>query len=655
MRKFFIFTFTILCLVIKAQESPYYFYNYDGQKVYLSLNTEHAFISTKEKQLPVNIQQLRNTVAELQSDKSDQKHYQNKKGTNRFYTILNFEEIMSDEQYLNLLSDIKHQNGDVIISPFFKIKDDDIVGLSNFFYVKLKEESDTTILRQMTFNTGTIIIEQDPFMPLWYVLSTTDFSVFNAMECANFFYESGLFQAAEPNLMLNLLQCVNDTHFANQWGLKNTGQYKGTSGIDIKACEAWQISRGNNVTVAVIDHGIELDHPDLESNIHTLSYDCGNRTSPSTVRGNHGTACAGIIGAVQDNSVGISGVAPNCRLMSISNSMAIDTDPDSPNFNILQQQNLANGIDWARQNGADVISCSWGHNLLQGAFITDAINNAITNGRRRDGKNLGCVIVFSSGNDNASSVGYPASLSNVIAVGAISNCGKRKSPSSCDTETSWGSNYGNMLDVVAPGVLIPTTDRQDNAGYNPNTRIHPNCGGTKINTDYADRNYTVWFNGTSAACPHVSGIAALILSVNPTLKMRDVRNIIESTAQKIGGYKYKTETGRNNGTWNNEMGYGLVNAYDAVQKAVTCATTTVNFVNKPPIISDTTITSCGNIYIQNVTITNNAILTLDASGNIYILDDVKIENGAKLVLDAAGKVVFGSGFKVELGSKLEIK
>jgi len=296
--------------------------------------------------------------------------------------------------------------------------------------------------------------------------------------------------------------------------------------------------------------------------------------------------------------------------MSVSNSL--DATP-------LSRQKRGEGINWAWQHGADVISNSWG-STVQYQIIDDAINNAITQGR--NGK--GCVVVFASGNDNLSTVSYPASLQNVIAVGAISPCGQRKSLSSCDGE-SWGSNYGLNLSIVAPGVLIPTTDRQGNAGYNPNIHIHTGNGGNKVTQDFTNQDYTVWFNGTSAACPHVAGVAALVLSVNPNLTGQQVRDIIESTAQKVGGYNYQTTSGRPNGTWNNEVGYGLVNAYAAVQ-AAQCVN---DYINQA-VTSNTTVNGCTNLNVQNVTVTNSALLKLNAPGDVVITGPFEVKSGSSL-------------------------
>lgn len=293
-----------------------------------------------------------------------------------------------------------------------------------------------------------------------------------------------------------------------------------------------------------------MTQPDLQANIYSQSYDTEGGTSPSIVLGDHATAVTGIIGAA-GNTVGIKGVAPNCKLMSVSNSMASTT---------LSRMKRGEGINWAVQHGASVINNSWGSSE-QVTIIDNAISNALINGRN----GLGSIVVFSSGNDNGA-VSYPANYTNnILAVGAISPCGQRKNPTSCDTESAWGSNFGTTLDVVAPGVLIPTTDRVGSAlGYNSLGPIHPSAGGTLLTSDYTNFDYTVWFNGTSAAAPHVSGLAALILSINSALTGQQVRDIIEKTAQKVGPYTYSTTTGRPNGTWNQEMGYGLINACGAV-------------------------------------------------------------------------------------------
>jgi subtilisin family serine protease len=438
--------------------------------------------------------------------------------------------------------------------PFFSNSQNEDIGLSHLFYVKLNKKEDLKILDELSLTHNVEIIGSNKFMPLWYTLSCTKRSTGNALTMANLFFETGLFSASEPDLMVDdILQCVDDTFFNDQWNLNNTGQYGGDPGVDIDICDAWEMTMGvNNVVVAVLDQGIEMNHPDL-LNMSPLSFDTESGTSPSVVLGSHGTACAGIIGASADNNLGIAGVAPNCQLMSISNSMA-----GTPN----SRQRRGDGINWAWQNGADVISNSWGSGV-QYQIIDDAIDNALINGRN----GLGCVVVFASGNDN-SSVNYPAnSDSDIIAVGAMSMCGERKSPSSCDGE-NWGSNYGSSLDLIAPGVLIPTTDRQGNNGYNPYIPIHILNGGTLITNDYDNTDFTIWFNGTSSACPQVAGIAALMLSVNPSLTQDEIRDIIESTCTKIGNYGYSTVTGRTNGTWDDEMGYGLVKACEAVFEAL---------------------------------------------------------------------------------------
>lgn len=472
----------------------------------------------------------------------------------------------------------KIKSSDIIYAaPSFMVNGKE-VSLSHYFYVKLKHEKDFKLLEDLAKQTKVEIVGNDSFMPLWYILSCDKNSKGNALEMANFFYETGHFSSAQPDLMEDYSSnCRNDTFFNRQWHLNNTGQFGGTAGNDTRICQAWEITMGcANVVVAVLDHGLEFNHPDF-NNISPISFDTETGTSPSIVRGDHGVAVAGVIGASANNSLGVAGVAPGVQLMSISNSLVL-----SP----LTSQRLSNGINFAWQNGADIINNSWGGNAItQQELINAAIQNATTLGRN----GLGTIVVFATGNDNRNSISYPSTNPNIIAVGAMSMCNQRKSPSSCDGE-NWGSNFGTGLDVMAPGVLISTTDRQGNNGYNPNIRIHPISGGTLVANDYADQNYTTWFNGTSAAAPQVAGIAALILSVNPGLTLQQVRNIIESTTDKAGNYTYTLGAGEQAAlTWNNQMGYGRVNAFRAVQAAA--ATFTIS--------GPSPVCSSGNFTLQN--------------------------------------------------------
>jgi hypothetical protein len=352
--------------------------------------------------------------------------------------------------------------------------------------------------------------------------------------------------------------------FPQQWGLRNTGQSGGTSGIDINAMQAWNITRGNSqIRVAVIDEGVDLMHLDLRDNLlpgfdATVNPSSGANGSPHANNA-HGTLCVGVIAAL-DNNIGMVGVAPNVRIMPVR--IAFDRF-DNGSWTT-QDSWIVNGIRHAWQTAqADVLNNSWGGGS-QSATIDAEINAALTQGR----SGRGSVVIFASGNGNASSVSYPASLPNVIAVGAIDRNGRR----------AGFSNFGTNLDVVAPGVGIITTS---------------------INNSY------VTVDGTSLAAPHVSGIAALILSVRPDLRQDQVRHAIESTARKLPGYTFNIQ--KQNGSWNNEVGHGLVNAYAAVYSVVPriegpsliCGNTSASYsVSNLPSGAQVTWSSSSNIVIN---------------------------------------------------------
>ena len=422
-------------------------------------------------------------------------------------------------------------------SSFVTTERGDSLGFSHLLYVKLKQPDDIAKLEELARQHKVSIVGHNQYMPLWYTLMCTHESSGNALQVANQLFETGVFAAAEPDFLFHFrVTDANDEFFDKQWGLKNVGQVGGEEGIDINICEAWQLTTGSpDIRVAIIDHGIEHDHPDLP-NVSPNSFDTNTGRPPSQIRGNHGTACAGIVGAARNNGIGVAGVAPDTTLLSISDSLGV-----GPNA----QQRLANGLNWAWQNQADVISNSWGHEGLQSSLINDAIQLALTQGR--NGK--GCVVVFSAGNSDGS-IAYPArSHPELLVVGAMSLRGDRKSLISRDPDPFWGSSYGEALDVVAPGILVPTTDLQGEPGY-----------------DRGD--YTFKFKGTSSACPCAAGVAALILSVAPELEQQEVVEIIEQHAQKVGPYSYLKSIEHPHGNWHSEMGYGLVDAHACVLAAL---------------------------------------------------------------------------------------
>ncbi|MCL2436078.1 MAG: S8 family serine peptidase, partial [Lentimicrobiaceae bacterium] len=628
--------FILACIATNTYAQTPYFYYYKGEKQYLELNTKHIFVSVSDTTQKITLDKIIQLPFRVDITQEIELETYHK----RFWTTLSIEDSLSKELYLAKLLEIKNTRNEIIVAPYFKKQSHDIIGLSNFFYVQLKSLHDTTLLKQEVEKENATVVYQNRFMPLWFVVSVTERSRFNAMEAANYFYESGLFQAAEPDLMVDAAihisndsdmmeftmddrtnnNCANDLHFEMQWNLRNTGQYDGTTGVDIKACEAWGISTGSGVVVAVVDHGIKLNHLDLQANIHPLTYDSEKDTAQDILYGPHGTSCAGIIGAVRNNSIGIAGVAPDCTLMSISNSLA---------NTILSAEERANGINWAWRNGADVISNSW--KAIEVNQIDEAIDSAITYGRG----GRGCVVVFSAGNYsinwNTTALIYPAYLPSVIAVGAISPCGERKfgykkttgpgeednirSDSSCDGENNWASCYGSGLDVMAPGVKIQTSNIT--GGYISN------------------------FNGTSAACPHVAGIAALILSVNPELSQTQIRQIIESTCTKLAGYdtivyNYGHNAAHPHGTWNNEMGHGLVNAHAAVLKAIKkaqCRDTLLPAVSG--IITQNTTWNTPLQAVGNIVIPNNVTLT--------ITNQVKCDYDVSITIHPGGTLILNGG------------
>jgi subtilisin family serine protease len=337
---------------------------------------------------------------------------------------------------------------------------------------------------------------------------------------------------------------LNDPYLADSWHIKNTGQQNNyTDGSDLNISPSWEIASGNSsVIIAVLDDGFDLQHPDLSPNIlarngEDWNFASSSSSSPQYSSGQfHGTAVSGIATSAK-NSVGSRGVSYNSKLM-----------PIKINLSSGMNQNRADAINYvvsiSNNYDAIVISNSW--------FATGnltAIRNAVINA-----ENNGIPTVFAAGNFDGNTVLEPAKFTETIAVGAMAPCdNKRKSPSTCDGE-NWGSNYGENLDVAAPGVKIYTTDVQGSSGYNQTG------SGDLSNTDYTKK-----FNGTSSSTPMVSGTIANMLSVNPNLTIQEIRTIISNTAEKVGGYNYNWNSSKPGHS--KELGYGRLNALKAVYQA----------------------------------------------------------------------------------------
>ena len=524
--------------IINAQDNYYY---YKGDKVPLTLDKGSVRVSVFN-----NLR--KSSLSNLNFKKINLKESNNTNQSIRYGTI-EYQSTPSDLEYAQKMKALKKLENIRTVSPNFITENGEKIGMSDYFYVKLKKAGDFEKLKQLADQKGTKIIEQNEFMPLWYTLRCTENTKGNTLQTANYFFETGLFSSSSPDLFAEddlfaeeeplvakqssapryaqqweskasspqLAPCANDPLFNGQWSLRNTNN----EDLDINACDAWQITEGRGVTVAVFSSGVELTHIDLAANISPLSYDVETGSSPSQYYVVHGTVNAGIIGAVKDNNLLIAGIAPESTIMSISFR--------GPNQDSDFLMKRANGINWAWQHGADVINNPWGL-LTEFDAIDDAINNALIRGR--DGK--GTVVVFPTAGGNNNEIVYPANSNPyIISVGALDTTGLR-----------FYSRYGNELDVVAPGHVI--------------TSLGQNNGITTGNS------------GSSMAGSFVSGVAALILSVNPSLGVYEVNSIIEKTAQKISPdtYAYANHLSRPNGTWNEEVGYGLVDAYAAAQMAL---------------------------------------------------------------------------------------
>jgi subtilisin family serine protease len=311
----------------------------------------------------------------------------------------------------------------------------------------------------------------------------------------------------------------NDSGFSQCWGHRNIGQSGGLINFDMNTTNAWTMTKGSeNIRILVFETGIQQNHPDINQlpgrDFTTGVVNGVAGGGPSNSCDNHGTAVAGCITGIINNGIGTVGVAPECKVISAKVGTAI-----TPCNGSWQGQTswTVNAINWGIANGVRVTN-----NSNDYGTASTAMTNAYIAAR-----NAGVVNFASSGNSGNTSIGFPARSNGVVAVGASNRSGQKASFSS----------YGSKLAFVAAGQSIYTTDRTGSNGY-------------------VSGDYTI-IDGTSFSSPYAAGVAALILSVNPSLSASEVETIMQTTCRDMSTIGYDTLTG-----------WGMLNAEEAVRVAL---------------------------------------------------------------------------------------
>lgn len=300
----------------------------------------------------------------------------------------------------------------------------------------------------------------------------------------------------ERNGIFKAVYTPNDPYWNDLWGMQI-----------IQADYAWDICKGStSIVVAIVDTGIEYTHNDLYAHYVSWGYDWVNGDNDPMDDHGHGTHCAGIAAALMDNGIGVVGVGQ----VSIMAEKVLASDGTGT------AEWVANGIVHAADAGADVISLSLGA-YYDYTIIKEACSYAW---------NEGSLIVAAAGNDNTNDPHYPSAYDTVISVAATNRDDKKASY----------SNYGSTIELSAPG--------GDRGNYRK----------TYILSTYTGNSYAYAY-GTSMACPHVSGLAALVWSYESSLSNEQLRLHLRNTADDLG-----------DAGWDQYYGYGRINVYRALKE-----------------------------------------------------------------------------------------
>lgn len=413
-------------------------------------------------------------------------------------------------------------------------------------------------------------------LPSTVLVQVTTASRANPLKIANRLAAEKIVTHAEPNLVNRHASAYtpSDGLFKRQWHLHARRGPQLVAEASVNVSTAWDVTRGErDIIVAIIDDGFDIDHPDFQGAgkiVQPRDFVDGDAKPFPGGQDYHGTPCAGVAIA-ESNGRGVVGAAPGCAFMPVRISMAEDDDQTAEIFQEVAEH-------------ADVISCSWGPPPVYAPLHTLVKDTLAQLARRGGRRGKGCVICFAAHNYNAPikdhtltnvvrwmdgstmrttrdriENGY-AAHPDVIAVAASTSLNRKAVYSNWGVEVSVCAPSDNWhpLDSNAytPGRGIWTTDNEAvGDGFTSNSR------------------YTGAFGGTSSATPLVAGVAALVLSANPELTALQVKEILESTADKIVDTSIDPITGKSFGSYNRKghcqwFGYGKVNAGKAVAEAV---------------------------------------------------------------------------------------
>lgn len=427
----------------------------------------------------------------------------------------------------------------VFASPVYHTEDGLSVVFTSELFVRFHPKTPRASIDQALADAGLAQIVEREFARLAgvYRVRGNWRTGFDVLAAANRLSERSDVIFAEPEMLVTVRAhefIPDDVLFARQWGLHAKGQdiFVGTplgggpgvtNDFDVDAPEAWDVTMGDpSIIVAVLDSGVQRDHPDMVVPLGMDFTGDGIDGSPVYACDNHGTIVAGVVGATANNGIGIAGLAPGCTIASAKVFIPEILNPPCTNELVGSTTWLINALSWAEDIGARVTVNSY-HTVSSALLNTKFLQTHVD----------GMVHFSSTGNDPNASVGYPGNLSVVAAVAALD-------PITADLADF--ATFGPGIAFGAPGVSVLTTDRSGDDGV-----FDTSTGGT---------GNWVFSQGSSLAVPFAAGVAALVLSQDPTFSSDDVMTILQQSATDMGDVGYD-ET----------YGYGFVNAYAAVMLA----------------------------------------------------------------------------------------